>query len=148
MAAGTGDLLDQEITDLAGQDGQVILGQAAQVPQGSRSVSGRVSHRRAWARRKANVRLPTPSGPTNRKACGNRREAVCPPCAERYRGDAYQLISAGLRGGKGVPEAVGEHLGRPVSLLAIDEGVQGGDDAPITLMSPRNFDGGKGLVES
>ena len=22
-----------------------------------------------------------------RKACGNRREAVCPPCAERYRGD-------------------------------------------------------------
>ena len=24
-----------------------------------------------------------------RKACGNRREAVCPPCAQRYRGDAY-----------------------------------------------------------
>jgi len=24
-----------------------------------------------------------------RKACGNRREAVCAPCAERYRGDAY-----------------------------------------------------------
>jgi hypothetical protein len=23
-----------------------------------------------------------------RKACGNRREAVCAPCAERYRGDA------------------------------------------------------------
>jgi hypothetical protein len=34
-----------------------------------------------------------------RKACGNRREAVCPPCAERYRGDAYQPIAAGLRGG-------------------------------------------------
>jgi hypothetical protein len=44
-----------------------------------------------------------------RKACGNRREAVCPPCAERYRGDAYQLIAAGLRGGKGVPETVVEH---------------------------------------
>ena len=29
-----------------------------------------------------------------RKACGNRREAVCPPCAERYRQDAYQLIAA------------------------------------------------------
>ena len=41
-----------------------------------------------------------------RKACGNRREAVCPPCAERYRQDAYHLISAGLRGGKGVPETV------------------------------------------
>ena len=44
-----------------------------------------------------------------RKACGNRREAVCPPCAERYRGDAYHLIAAGLRGGKGVPESVAEH---------------------------------------
>jgi hypothetical protein len=41
-----------------------------------------------------------------RKACGNRREAVCSPCAERYRGDAWQLIAAGLRGGKGVPESV------------------------------------------
>ena len=38
-----------------------------------------------------------------RKACGNRREAVCPPCAERYRQDAYHLIASGLRGGKGVP---------------------------------------------
>ncbi len=38
-----------------------------------------------------------------RKACGNRREAVCPACAERYRQDAYHLIAAGLRGGKGVP---------------------------------------------
>src|SRR5919108_3656647 len=44
-----------------------------------------------------------------RKACGNRREAVCPPCAERYRGDAYQLLAAGLRGGKGVPDTVVEH---------------------------------------
>ena len=44
-----------------------------------------------------------------RKACGNRREAVCPPCAERYRQDAYHLIAAGLRGGKGVPETVTEH---------------------------------------
>jgi hypothetical protein len=44
-----------------------------------------------------------------RKACGNRREAICPPCAERYRGDAYQLIAAGLRGGKGVPDTVIEH---------------------------------------
>jgi hypothetical protein len=44
-----------------------------------------------------------------RKACGNRREAVCPPCAERYRGDAYQLIVSGMRGGKGVPETVADH---------------------------------------
>jgi hypothetical protein len=44
-----------------------------------------------------------------RKACGNRREAVCPPCAERYRQDAYHLIAAGLKGGKGVPDTVTGH---------------------------------------
>lgn len=44
-----------------------------------------------------------------RKACGNRREAVCGPCSERYRGDAWQLIAAGLRGGKGVDESVSGH---------------------------------------
>jgi hypothetical protein len=43
------------------------------------------------------------------KCCGNRREAVCPSCAETYRGDAYQLVVAGLCGGKGVPESVSEH---------------------------------------
>jgi hypothetical protein len=53
-----------------------------------------------------------------RKACGNRREAVCPPCAERYRGDAYQLIAAGLRGGKTVPESVAEHPALFVTLTA------------------------------
>jgi hypothetical protein len=44
-----------------------------------------------------------------RIACGNRREAVCPSCAERYRQDAYHLIGAGLRGGKGVPASVSAH---------------------------------------
>ncbi len=44
-----------------------------------------------------------------RKACGNRREAICKPCAERYRGDAWQLIAAGLRGGKGIPKSVIGH---------------------------------------
>jgi hypothetical protein len=43
------------------------------------------------------------------KCCGNRREAVCPSCAATYRGDAFQLVVAGLRGGKGVPETVVEH---------------------------------------
>ena len=58
-----------------------------------------------------------------RKACGNRREAVCPPCAERYRGDAYQLIAAGLRGGKGVPDTVTEHPALFVSLTAPSFGI-------------------------
>src|SRR3954470_13853854 len=53
-----------------------------------------------------------------RKACGNRREAVCPACAERYRGDAYQLIAAGLRGGKGLPDTVAEHPAVFVTLTA------------------------------
>jgi hypothetical protein len=43
------------------------------------------------------------------KACGTRRESVCPACAEVYRWDAYHLIAAGLRGGKGVPDSVCEH---------------------------------------
>ncbi len=38
--------------------------------------------------------------------CGDRRASVCPPCAETYRADAYQLIRAGLAGGKGIPESV------------------------------------------
>jgi hypothetical protein len=41
------------------------------------------------------------------KNCGNRRASVCPSCSVTYRRDAYQLIRAGLVGGKGVPAAVG-----------------------------------------
>ena len=44
-----------------------------------------------------------------RKACGNRREAICAPCAERYRKDAWHLIAAGLQGGKGIPDSVTGH---------------------------------------
>jgi hypothetical protein len=43
------------------------------------------------------------------KACGNRRAAVCPSCAETYRADAYQLVLAGLAGGKSVPDSVAGH---------------------------------------
>jgi hypothetical protein len=52
------------------------------------------------------------------KCCGNRREAVCPTCAEVYRGDAFQLVAAGLRGGKGVPDAVATHPTAFVTLTA------------------------------
>ncbi|MET7799934.1 replication initiator [Streptomyces decoyicus] len=41
--------------------------------------------------------------------CGNRRITRCPTCAETYRRDTYQLITAGLRGGKGTPEQVTSH---------------------------------------
>lgn len=40
------------------------------------------------------------------KPCGNRREAVCPSCSRIYARDTFELISTGLRGGKGVPSAV------------------------------------------
>jgi hypothetical protein len=43
------------------------------------------------------------------KACGTRRESRCPSCAATYRADAYQLLAAGLKGGKGIPESVAGH---------------------------------------
>lgn len=39
-------------------------------------------------------------------ACQNRRATVCPSCAKTYQADAWHLLSAGLRGGKGVPASV------------------------------------------
>src|SRR5207249_9248936 len=36
-------------------------------------------------------------------ACGNRRASVCPSCSATYKGDARQLVAAGLVGGKGMP---------------------------------------------
>ena len=42
--------------------------------------------------------------------CGNRRAECCPSCAYEYQGDMWQLVYAGLAGGrKGVPESVAEH---------------------------------------
>ncbi len=43
------------------------------------------------------------------KACGTRRASRCESCARTYRYDAYHLIGAGLRGGKGVSETVAGH---------------------------------------
>jgi hypothetical protein len=42
-------------------------------------------------------------------ACGTRRASRCKSCAFTYRGDAYQVVVSGLRGGKGVPETVAGH---------------------------------------
>jgi hypothetical protein len=41
--------------------------------------------------------------------CGNRRASVCPACSDRYAGDAFHLLSAGLAGGdKDVPTTVAD----------------------------------------
>ncbi|MFE9465430.1 replication initiator [Streptomyces virginiae] len=42
---------------------------------------------------------------SGRRTCTSR----CPSCAELYRQDTYQLIAAGLRGGKDIPEQVANH---------------------------------------
>lgn len=42
-------------------------------------------------------------------SCKDRRSAICPACARRYQDDAWHLVAAGLRGGKGVPELVAGH---------------------------------------
>lgn len=42
-------------------------------------------------------------------ACRNRRATRCVACSEMYRGDAWHLITAGLRGGKGVSPGVTAH---------------------------------------
>lgn len=50
------------------------------------------------------------------KACGQRRQTACEPCSVVYRGDAWHLIAAGLRGGKGVPRDVAAH---PIVFLTL-----------------------------
>ena len=39
-------------------------------------------------------------------ACKDRRQSVCPACADRYETDAWIIVAAGMRGGKGVPDSV------------------------------------------
>ena len=41
--------------------------------------------------------------------CGNRRASVCPSCSRLYAADMFQLIRAGVAGGKSVPASVGEN---------------------------------------
>ncbi|MFF3938315.1 replication initiator [Streptomyces phaeofaciens] len=41
--------------------------------------------------------------------CNNRRATRCAACAEVYRKDTYQLVTAGLSGGKGIGPAVAGH---------------------------------------
>lgn len=51
-------------------------------------------------------------------SCGNRRATVCPACSGVYRADTYQLVRAGLVGGKSIPEAVSGHPRVFVTLTA------------------------------
>lgn len=51
-------------------------------------------------------------------ACKDRRAVICPACSAVYQGDAWHLVAAGLRGGKGVPDAVASHPRLFVTLTA------------------------------
>ena len=75
-------------------------------PAGRHHRHRRTRHRPA----SSTTRTPTslPDGAIY-KACGNRRASVCPSCARTYQRDAYQLLRAGLVGGKGVPDTVARH---------------------------------------
>lgn len=53
-----------------------------------------------------------------RVPCKTRRATRCQYCAEIYRADTYQLIRAGLTGGKGVPATVAAHPCLFVTLTA------------------------------
>ena len=44
-----------------------------------------------------------------RLACKDRRIVVCPSCSYLYKADAWIVVSAGMVGGKNVPESVSSH---------------------------------------
>ncbi|GGO56278.1 plasmid replication initiator protein [Streptomyces daqingensis] len=50
--------------------------------------------------------------------CRNRRDSVCPPCSRLHAGDTFHLVSAGLLGGKSVPEDVRDHPRLFITLTA------------------------------
>ncbi|WP_371917076.1 replication initiator [Streptomyces sp. IMTB 2501] len=50
--------------------------------------------------------------------CRNRRASVCEPCSRLHAGDTFQLVRAGLSGGKGVPEGVKDRPRLFVTLTA------------------------------
>ncbi len=72
-------------------------------------VTGRLLHRYSTT--------TEPNG-VLRVPCKTRRVTRCPACAEVYRADTYQLVRAGLVGGKGVPETVKSHPCLFVTLTA------------------------------
>ena len=72
----------------------------AAAPTTSTAATGELIHRYTTVHEPGGV-LPV--------ACKTRRASRCAPCAEVYRADTYQLIRAGLTGGKGVPATVADH---------------------------------------
>jgi hypothetical protein len=113
--AGVGALSPRLVSELVhrtANDGERWLDQVAHAGHCCRPIrlSGSVRHadKRTGEVRLAYTTASEPDGVLLVR-CGNRREAVCPSCGAERKGDAFQLVRAGLVGGKGVPEAVGSH---------------------------------------
>jgi hypothetical protein len=113
--ARVGDVLPgvlAEVVDRAGQGYDRWMQLVAQAGYCHHPIrlTGRVEHadRTTGEVRQAYTTEEEPDG-VLLKACGTRRESRCPSCAATYRADAYQLLAAGLKGGKGVPESVAGH---------------------------------------
>jgi hypothetical protein len=123
MTAAAAELTSELLADLVERAARPDFGRFEAQLRSSNNCArpvrlhGRVEHVDSDGRRRVWSTHDEPDG-VLRKACGNRREAVCPPCAERYRFDAYHLIAAGLRGGKGVPDTVTKHPAVFVTLTA------------------------------
>src|ERR1700733_11879744 len=84
-------------------------------------TTGELLHRYTTAHEPGGELAPRPPPPHEPGgvlpiACKTRRATRCPPCAETYRADTYQLIRAGLTGGKDIPTSVAAH---PVASLPL-----------------------------
>jgi hypothetical protein len=102
----------QEVIDRAGSGYDRWMEQVAQTGYCAHPVRlrGTIEHADAWTGEIRTV-YATDGEPDNTllKACGNRRVSVCPSCSATYQGDQFQLLAAGLRGGKGIPDTVAGH---------------------------------------
>src|SRR5215208_3316876 len=101
-----------EVIDRAGPDYDRWMALVAQTGYCAHPVRlrGRVDHADPQTGEVRTVYSTDPEpDATLLKACGNRRVSVCPSCSVTYRADQFQLLAAGLRGGKGVPETVAAH---------------------------------------
>ena len=113
-ALGEGPLpaLVAEVVDRAGRDYRRWAEQVASTGYCSRPIRlrGRVEQ---VDRETGEIRtVYTTTGEPNDEllvSCGTRRASQCRSCSAWYQGDAFHLVAAGLRGGKGVPESVASH---------------------------------------
>jgi hypothetical protein len=111
----------------AGQLGEAVLSRAElRVIAGAAAVCARPVRLRGWrtvcdpvtGEVLSAVRSEEQPGGFIEVPCGNRRAAVCPSCAWLYKGDVWQVLIAGLRGGHGIPEDVAAHPAVFVTLTA------------------------------